>query len=213
MNFQEAAKSANHAQRNWLDEPIPESDVTELINVATTMPTKQNVPVYKLIVSTNKEFNSFVYKNAVDEIHEQNKKYDHGGEFIRNSMVLAPLLLIYVIQFSTNVDDPWWKKGRHITIEDANMGTGISSGAVALAANAKGYKTGFCTCLKADAILHELKKRYKISTGNKKCLNMLALGIGKPNPGIDHNVVIRPEDNEQFYIRTHLNENECLIVK
>ena len=129
-------------------------------------------------------------------------------------MVLAPLLLIYVIQFSTNVDDPWWKKGRHITIEDANMGAGISSGAVALAANSKGYKTGFCTCLKDDEILHGLKEKYKMSTlWNWECLNILALGIGKPNPGIDHNVVIRPEDNEQFYVKLHPNENECLIVK
>ena len=59
MNFQEAAKSANHAQRNWLDEPMSMAHAKEFIEIATSMPTKQNVPVYKLIASTNKEFISY----------------------------------------------------------------------------------------------------------------------------------------------------------
>ena len=151
MNFKKWAKSANHAQRNWLDEPMDMQRVKEFIEIARSMPTKQNIDVYKLVVSTNKEFNTFIYNNAIDPIHEQNKKYDHGGEFIRNSMVLAPLLFIYIIY--TNLDDP------NILLGDAYIGAGISSGAVALAAAGRGYKTGFCTCLKYD-IVPVLKEKY-----------------------------------------------------
>jgi len=204
MNFREWAKSANHAQRNWLDGPIPIEDVNEFIEIARSMPTKQNIDVYKLIASTNKEFNTFIYNNAVDPIHEQNKKYDHGGEYIRNSMVLAPLLFIYIIY--TRLSNP------NILQGDAYIGAGISSGAVALAAAGKGYKTGFCSCLKYD-IVSELKEKYNIPLNLKDKMDLLALGIGKPNPGIDHNVVIRPEDNEQFYVETHPNNPDYHLIK
>ena len=201
MNFQEAAKSANHAQRNWLDEPMSMAHAKEFIEIATSMPTKQNVPVYKLIASTDKEFNTFVYNNAVDPKLIEDKD-DHGKVFIRNSMVLAPLLFIYII----------YKNPEH-SVSTSYIGAGISSGAVALTANAKGYKTGFCTCLKEDEILHGLKEKYKMSTlWSWECLNILALGIGKPNPGIDHNVVIRPEDNEQFYVKLHPKETELVSI-
>ena len=34
MNFQEAAKSANHAQRNWLDEPMSMAHAKEFIEIS-----------------------------------------------------------------------------------------------------------------------------------------------------------------------------------
>ena len=58
-----------------------------------------------------------------------------------------------------------------------------------------------------------MKEKYKMSTlWSWECLNILALGIGKPNPGIDHNVVIRPEDNEQFYVKLHPKETELVSI-
>ena len=203
MNFREWAKSANHAQRNWLDEPMDMQRVKEFIEIARSMPTKQNIDVYKLVVSTNKEFNTFIYNNAIDPIHEQNKKYDHGGEFIRNSMVLAPLLFIYIIY--TNLDDP------NILLGDAYIGAGISSGAVALAAAGRGYKTGFCSCLKYD-IIPELKEKYNIPLNLEDKMDLLALGIGYPNSSLAHNVVVRPEDNKLFYVETHPNETELISI-
>lgn len=204
MNFREWAESANHAQRNWLDGPIPIEDVNEFIDIANLMPTKQNIQVYKLIASTNKEFNTFVYDNAVDPIHEQNKKYDHGGEFIRNSMVLAPLLFIYIIY--TRLDN------LNILLGDAYIGAGISSGAVALAANAKGYKTGFCSCLKYD-IVNELKEKYNIPLNLKDKMDLLALGIGYPISSLAHNIVAIPEDNNLFFVETHPNNPDYHLIK
>ena len=53
----ESAKSSNHAQRNWSDEPVLSEDVNLLIEVARSMPTKQNICTYELIASTNKTLN------------------------------------------------------------------------------------------------------------------------------------------------------------
>ena len=47
----ESAKSSNHAQRNWSDEPVLSEDVNLLIEVARSMPTKQNICTYELIAS------------------------------------------------------------------------------------------------------------------------------------------------------------------
>lgn len=203
MNFREWAKSANHAQRNWLDGPIPIEDVNEFIDIANLMPTKQNIQVYKLIASTNKEFNTFVYNNAIDTKLEN--KHDHGGRFIRNSMVLAPLLFIYIIY--TRLSNPNVKEC------DSYIGAGISSGAVALAANAKGYKTGFCTCLKYD-IVNELKEKYNIPLNLKDKMDLLALGIGKPDKSFKHNIVVQYGLGTTFYaVETHPNNPDYHLIK
>ena len=201
MNFKKWAKSANHAQRNWLDEPMDMQRVKEFIEIARSMPTKQNINVFKLVVSTNKEFNTFIYNNAVDTNLED--KVDHGKEFIRNSMVLAPLLFIYIIY--TRMSNP------NIKECDAYIGAGISSGAVALAAAGRGYKTGFCTCLKYD-IVPVLKEKYNIPLNLEDKMDLLALGIGYPNSSLAHNVVVRPEDNKLFYVETHPNETELISI-
>ena len=159
----------------------------------------------KLIASTNKEFNTFIYNNAVDPIHEQNKKYDHGGEYIRNSMVLAPLLFIYIIY--TRLSNP------NILQGDAYIGAGISSGAVALAAAGKGYKTGFCSCLKYD-IVPELKERYNIPLNLKDKMDLLALGIGKPDKSFKHNIVVQYGLGTTFYaVETHPNNPDYHLIK
>ena len=94
---------------------------------------------------------------------------------------------------------------------DAYIGAGISSGAVALAAAGRGYKTGFCTCLKYD-IVPVLKEKYNIPLNLEDKMDLLALGIGYPNSSLAHNVVVRPEDNKLFYVETHPNETELISI-
>ena len=54
------------SQRNWdYDNPVQPIDIQKIVEVATTMPTKQNRKFYELIVSSNPEFNKICY-NAID---------------------------------------------------------------------------------------------------------------------------------------------------
>jgi hypothetical protein len=62
-----AAQSANHCQRNWSDQEVPADIIKTLSDIAVNMPTKQNQEFYKLIVSTNQEYNNFVYLNGYND--------------------------------------------------------------------------------------------------------------------------------------------------
>ena len=89
INLLDAAQSAEHAQRNWTGS-VKERDKKLFIDIARTMPTKQNIPTYELVVSTNKELNKFVYLNSYNPHQRRNDgniSDDHGGKFIRNSYI------------------------------------------------------------------------------------------------------------------------------
>ena len=63
MNFQEAAKSANHAQRNWLDEPMSMAHAKEFIEIG---PGKVLSGLIKRINNGVKIFNINSIKDIID---------------------------------------------------------------------------------------------------------------------------------------------------
>jgi hypothetical protein len=89
-----------------------------------------------------------------------------------------------------------YKHGNYWT--DGLLSTGISSGAVALAANSMGLKTGFCICVHQEPILEIVNKKYNTTFDRVA----ISLGIGYPIQGYKHNVVIRPNGEITFKV-TH----------
>ena len=77
---------------------------------------------------------------------------------------------------------------------NVNLSVGISSGAVVLAANQMGMRTGFCCCYDKDLLVE-----YFSSIGYKLNSNIITmLGIGYPNKNFNSNVVLKDNNNEEL---------------
>lgn len=176
MNILNYAKSVEPCQRNW-DEDfiIPQDHIDYIINVCTTMPTKQNVNAYTLIVVTDRKVINNLFLSAYEpEIEETHK----GNGQVRANCVFL------------------WINGEeevHLT-NDLYINIGISSGAAALAAAELGYKTGFCKCFQKPEIISAIENYYEPI---KEKRPLLMLGFGIPNENfprtmcVDNNVPIR----------------------
>lgn len=167
----DAVNVTQHCQRNWdYSSIIPHEDLSTLITVATSMPTKQNLSYFKLVASLDKEFNRFCFENSIDP----NNKKSKG----RNFQVNAPLLFFWCYDPKT-LDDckklPVFDDSLPKNFDNSIM---ISLGGTALAAAQLGYRTGFCQCALHDPINKKLKEKFK------KDLHFSGtfLGVGKPNP-------------------------------
>lgn len=178
MNILNLAQTAERCQRNWEYTTIPQNHIDEIVNVCTTMPTKNNISYYNLYVSTDLDFNKSVYDISVNPYDE--------GTIKRNSQVNAPLLLIWTNNSTITdslfqkVDDP------SIIDRDISMSVGISSGAAALAAVNLGYKTGFCKCFIQDSLIELLDSKF-----DNAHEPFLMLGIGLPDESYERNQVIQ----------------------
>lgn len=168
MNLLDYAKSAENCQRNWNHNIyIPENDIDYIINVCTTMPTKQNKDVYQLHVVTNKEIINAIYKISYDPSN-------YSGTYLLNSQASAPLLLVWSAMPGAQYQN------------DIDIAIGISSGAAALAAAELGYKSGFCKCFENKP----LRKILKIKGERWNTDPILILGIGSPKKDINHNTIV-----------------------
>lgn len=106
-----------------------------------------------------------------------------------NTQVLAPLLLIWCRNMDTTYDriklheyDDALKLEYHVSLN-----IGISSGAVATAAQLLGYKTGFCGCFNPDDIKNILSNKLNIKDNNHP---IIMLGIGLPEEEIGTNICV-----------------------
>lgn len=160
---------AEHCQRNWDHSyVIPEADLDALITVATTMPTKQNRDYYKLIVSTDKEFNSIA--------HSLSRDLNNPDTPGRNSQVNANVLFMYIQNLNFGNSNTQFSDNHQGNVHTS---IGISSGGLALAASQLDYRVGFCQCFLNDQLKLELEK-IGIALGPDDDIKLL-VGIGKPN--------------------------------
>ncbi len=200
MNLFKAAESANHCQRNWDSLVVDDETIKTLINVAVSMPTKQNQNFYKLIVSTNTDYNHFVYLNGYDSNHSMALELPFEDRHLtnRNSQLRAPLLFQWVVNeeeflnAENTVDKQELKNGI------GHLSVGISAGAVCLAANLLGLKTGFCSCLDMNTVTDKLTDMLNTKIDG----TLLTLGIGYPRSDLPHNVCVRPNGSmavQQIY--------------
>lgn len=159
-----ASKMANQCRRNWTYAKFDDSDLQTITTVATNMPTKQNVPNYELVVSTNLQVNEQFYRVALPE--------DKTKAPWNNGQVNAPLLYIWCE--SPKVEKIMEKEQQHYSLRLISVG--ISSGAAALTATYLGYETGFCKCFDNAAVERIIKEH----TGIEKLNALLMLGVGHP---------------------------------
>lgn len=193
--LEKASNNANHCQRNWdRTKVISNKERDTLIKVATNMPTKQNRAYYHLLVSDNMDVNREIYKRAFD-----NKNI--WGTDQRNSQVDSHLLFIYVKNSIRQVEEGMAGSEKNTKTTNliethnfnVNLSVGISSGAVALAANEMGMRSGFCCCYDKDMI-----KSYLKSIGhNLTDAIVTMLGIGYPNTEYKSNVVVKDAENKE----------------
>ena len=168
MNFKmkdmvELAKIVERCQRNFdWSKPVPNKDVKYILNVATSMPTKQQEEFYNITVIEDESLAREFYE--VCSVAE--------GDDWRNSQTYAPLLLLYSTYPKYNGYEPY---------NDIAMSIGISASAAVLAAANLGYKTGFCKCIDDKLTMQFVKKHFR-----KKIWDpTLAIGIGHPLEGVD----------------------------
>ena len=197
MNMLKLAQDVERCQRNWKYTDIPQDHINEIVNVCTTMPTKNNISYYNLYISTDLDFNKAIYNISVDPHNKKTIK--------RNSQVNAPLLLIWTTNNTVTdklfqqVDDP------SIVDRDISMSIGISSGSAALTAAKLGYKTGFCKCFKDQELSILLSSKFDYNNDQP----YLMLGIGLPDNNynrrdiIENNKVIRTIDTNDKKIKTY----------
>jgi nitroreductase len=182
MNLVDHAKSANHCQRIWSDRKIDQVIIEELVGVAVNMPTKQNEEYYGLLVTTDQEFNEFVYMNShTYEDAVLNLPFEQRHLTNTNTQMRAPLVFLWLAKH---------KKFEHGDLnKEGLISIGVSSGAVALAANQLGLKTGFCCCLYKPPLLEKINQEWSINYQDI----IIALGIGYPEEHYPHNTVRRPD--------------------
>jgi len=174
LNPIEAVKSAERCQRNWdHSKPISDEDIKKIVEVATTMPTKNNRSYYELIVSTNRNFNRMCYEHATDP----NNKHFTDRKIHRNTQVDAPLLLIWRPTDLDEIDNPFDENYK----KDFLVSIGISSGAAVLTANQLGYKTGYCGCIRNKELFKKIETDYRIPVTNNNYSDGLIVGFGNPD--------------------------------
>jgi hypothetical protein len=199
MDFIKAAESANHCQRNWDEQSVSPDQVELLTKVAINMPTKQNQEFYKLIVSTDVEYNHFVYLNGYDENDPRVMEYPFEDRHMtnKNTQLRAPLLFQWIVneaEFSSAASN----NEKELYNGVGHLSVGISAGAVSLAANAMGLKTGFCVCVHRQNIIEKILEKCGIEVSG----TFLTLGIGYPRDDLPHNFCVRPDNKlsmQQIY--------------
>ena len=177
----EASEIASKCQRNWKDEPVPQSDIDVIVETAMNMPTKQNVLMYELFVFTGRNEIDFLYDISPPPGIESDQKW-------RNAQIRAPLVLAWFIAkdvhdtvHSSLPEDEVYTYST-TSPEARNLNVGISSGAAALTAGQLGYHTGFNCCFQLDK-LQILAQHKRPGIGPF----VLSLGIGTPVDGIPRN--------------------------
>lgn len=209
MNIEDlilASANAEHCQRNWdHSKSIPEEHVNALIDIATNMPTKANEPYYKLVISTDRTVNREFYKVAVDP--------NNPNTLVRNAQVDAHVVFTWFENVPDGLDADLNRLGHYDNwVLNSRTAMGISSGAVALAANAMGYRTGYNQCFDSEDIIKIILKSTGETDRNLYKKPHYQLGIGFPNSKHKWTTVLDDDGNILENIKPHVKTIETTII-
>ena len=193
-----ASEHAEHCQRNWdRSQSMPREDVQALVDIATTMPSKQNEEYFQLVVSVNSQLNRLIYNLSIDP--------DNPATLHRNAQLDAHAVFVWFLHKpeQLNMTDKKNRAGFFDVFRlNAKTAIGISSGAVALSACHMGYRTGYNQCFKAYE-LRDLMIEWGITNlSDEKNTPELALGVGIPQADTPWNHVLDDEGNLRKIVDT-----------
>jgi len=126
-----------------------------------------------------------------------------------NTQILAPV----VFMWTANRDDTYkrlFNDEYDTDIEIAshqNLNAGISAGAVAMAAQLLGYKTGFCGCYNPKNISTWLSTKHGITDNN---FPIAILGVGTPDSTMASNLCVDVDGNH--YLRNRRTNNRLAEI-
>jgi nitroreductase len=129
-----------------------------------------------------------------------------------NTQILAPV----VFMWTGNRDDTYkrlFDSEYDTDIEMArhqSLNVGISSGAVAMAAQLMGYKTGFCGCYNPSNISKWLSSRHGIVDNN---FPITILGVGTPDPAKVSNLCVDVDGNHYLRNRRTNNRPAKIVIE
>ncbi len=201
-----ASKIIGKTQRNWdYDLPVSEEEIKYLVDVSLNAPVKENHNLYKLLVSTNIEFNQMIQEWAYNTDIEENKKEITKT---RNAQVAAPLLMMYVVSDPDDTD---------VGIPDACFSVGIAAGATALASAEIGYQTGFCSCINVHGLAEHMSNKFPGKIMNdfwtdSNILEVLCLGIGKKNPNTNNRSQIVKDNKIKFSVGIKTKTKPTVLI-
>ena len=192
MNWLDLIEQTQHCQRNWdLDKSVDQEIIDWLFDVGYTMPTKQNLSSFQIVAFTDRTMIEYLTASAV------NKGW-HGRQ-VKNPQMLAPV----VFTFFEKKDDEEKKRSLEKRLGNNTTMTeiGLAAGAMALAANNIGLRTGFCKCFYPLESGKDKKNKVARALRNYKIKGKdigLALGVGYPVEGLLSNIDNNKFDHGQF---------------
>jgi len=201
-------KIAEHCQRNWQDKPVDQSIIDSILEVCTTMPTKQNNEYYSVLVITDPKHR-----------HEINMLCVNDGDkptIYANTQASAPVLLLFLGtkgKLKPESFDRLEKTRKDEVTPDSSyqqnveLAISMSAGAAAIEAAANGLKTGFCKCFIEKDITNYLHENIvahsdnpKLHIANKKNgVTELIVGIGYGKENQPHNKVFYEHNRDPIW--------------
>ena len=199
MNWLDLIEQTQHCQRNWdLDKSLDQETIDWLFDVGYNMPTKQNLSSVQIVAFTDRTMIEYLTASAINKGWHSRR--------VKNPQMLAPV----VFTFFGKEDDEEnrrsqeKRRGSNTTMVEI----GIAAGAMALAANSVGLKTGFCKCfyplesgIDKENQIRKALERYEIKETNIS----LALGVGYPIEGLASNIGNDNFRHDQFEKKSQTN--------
>jgi|11_taG_2_1085331.scaffolds.fasta_scaffold10019_3 nitroreductase len=182
MNWLDLIEQTQHCQRNWdLDKSLDQETIDWLFDVGYTMPTKQNLSSFQIVAFTDRTMIEYLTASAI------NKGW--RSRHVKNPQMLAPV--VYTFFGKTDEVEKSRSQEKRIGSGTTMIEIGLAAGAMALAANSVGLKTGFCKCfyplesgIDKENQIRKALERYEIKETNIS----LALGVGYPIEGLASNI-------------------------
>lgn len=192
MNWLDLIEQTQHCQRNWdLDKSLDQETIDWLFDVGYTMPTKQNLSSFQIVAFTDRTMIEYLTASAI------NKGW--RSRHVKNPQMLAPV--VYTFFGKTDEVEKSRSQEKRIGSGTTMIEIGLAAGAMALAANSVGLKTGFCKCF--YPLESGLDKKNKVARAlrNYKIKGTdigLALGVGYPVEGLPSHIDNDRSKHTQF---------------
>ena len=182
-------KTFQRCQRNFdLSRELDTDTAKTLYEIALSVPSKQNFVNYDVVAVTNRSLIRQIAENCVSDTQNfltKRLQTELKNGRLQNPQVDAHMILMYFLKpemtfrdYSNRDRGPKGDSKQQFNSWKSltNLEIGISTGAVGLAANSLGLRTGFCKCFT------ESKLPQKVFEDNGIDVNELVviLGIGYP---------------------------------